>query len=139
MSHTDAFPDRGTPEDIEAGALFQPKFDGEGLIPAIVTDAETGRVLMFAWMDRAALRATIETGFGHFYSRSRKRQWMKGEESGNTLRVQSLRTDCDQDVVQMVVHIAGNGVACHTGAVSCFYRELDLENDETGTVLRRIG
>jgi phosphoribosyl-AMP cyclohydrolase len=121
------FAPRGTPEEVESGLLFQPKFDADGLIPAIVTDAQTGEVLMFAHMNAEALSLVLNTRIAHFWSRSRKRLWKKGEQSGNTLSVVELRTDCDQDVVWMKVKIAGNGVACHTGARSCFYRSLPLD------------
>lgn len=121
-----AFPARGSASEIETGSVFMPKFDGDGLIPAIVTDAETGRVLMFAWMNAEALKLTLETGNAHFWTRSRQRIWKKGEESGNLLDVVSVLTDCDQDVVQVSVNVRGAGAACHTGAASCFYRQVDL-------------
>ncbi len=130
-SPASTFAPRGTTTEVEQGTSFQPKFDGDGLIPAIVTDAQGAGVLMFAWMDQAALALTIETGIGHFYSRSRRKLWKKGEESGNLLRVTEMRTDCDQDVVWLKVHVEGNGVACHTGAVSCFYRTLPLGTPAT--------
>lgn len=120
------FAARGTTHDIEHGARFCPKFDEHGLLPAIVTDAATGEVLMFAWMNAEALRLTIERGIAHFYSRSRGKLWMKGEESGNLLRVLDLRTDCDQDVVALKVTVEGNGIACHTGSRSCFYRSVPV-------------
>jgi phosphoribosyl-AMP cyclohydrolase len=120
------FAARGTTAQIEAGLAFQPKFDADGLIPAIVTDAGTGEVLMFAWMNAQALALTIETRLGHFWSRSRGKLWKKGEESGNLLRVSELRTDCDQDALWLKVVVEGDGVACHTGAASCFYRSLPL-------------
>jgi phosphoribosyl-ATP pyrophosphohydrolase/phosphoribosyl-AMP cyclohydrolase len=88
------------------------------LLPAIVQDAESGRVLMLAWMDEEALRLTRETGEAHFFSRSRGRLWRKGETSGNTLAVEELRDDCDGDAVLLRVHPAGP--ACHTGSESCF-------------------
>src|SRR5829696_4914709 len=97
------FAPRGTPSEIEAGSLFQPKFDADGLIPAIVTDATSGDVLMFAWMNAESLSLTLETRLAHFWSRSRDRMWKKGEESGNLLRVGEIRTDCDQDVVWLKV------------------------------------
>ena len=81
---------------------------------------------MFAWMNAEALALTLETRVGHFWSRSRSRLWKKGEESGNLLRVSELRTDCDQDVVWLKVSVEGDGVACHTGERSCFYRSLPL-------------
>ena len=117
---------RGSSHDIEHGEAFAPLFDADGLIPVIVTDRNSREILMFAWMNAEALRLTLTTGYGHFWSRSRKRLWLKGEESGNRLAVRTARTDCDQDVLQLEVEVEGNGVACHTGARSCFYRELDL-------------
>lgn len=122
---TDIFPSRTSPKDIETGSLFQPKFDGAGLIPAIVTDAASGGVLMFAFMNAEALRLTLETKFAHFWSRSRGKMWKKGEESGNVLVVREILTDCDQDVIWLRVDVGGDGVACHTGAKSCFYRGLE--------------
>jgi phosphoribosyl-AMP cyclohydrolase len=120
------FAARTTPDEIESGTQFQPKFDADGLIPAIVTDAASGAVLMFAWMNAEALALTLQTQLGHFWSRSRNRLWKKGEESGNLLRVVEMRTDCDQDVVWLKVSVEGDGRACHTGERSCFYRTLPL-------------
>ena len=120
------FASRGTPAEAESSLRFQPKFDADGLIAAIVTDAASGDVLMFAWMNAEALATTLETRFGHFWSRSRGRPWKKGEESGNLLRVSEVRTDCDQDVVWLKVSVEGAGVACHTGERSCFYRSPPL-------------
>ena len=128
------FAPRGSTEEIERGDVFQPKFGPDGLIPAIVTDADTGDVLMFAWMNAEALALTIETGLAHFWSRSRQRIWKKGEESGNLLRVREIRTDCDQDVLWLKVHVEGEGVACHTGARSCFYRALSPQRTDDGAV-----
>jgi phosphoribosyl-AMP cyclohydrolase / phosphoribosyl-ATP pyrophosphohydrolase len=88
------------------------------LLPAIVQDAETGRVLMLAWMDDEALRLTRETGEAHFFSRSRGRLWRKGETSGNTLQVEELRDDCDGDA--LLLRVRPSGPACHTGSESCF-------------------
>ncbi len=124
------FKARTTRDEVERGSAFMPKFDEHGLIPAIVTDAATGAVLMFAWMDANALALTIETRVAHFYSRSRAKLWKKGEESGNLFSVVELRTDCDQDVVSVAVTVGGNGVACHTGAVSCFYRSIPLGQEQ---------
>lgn len=107
----------------EQGHDFMPKFDGSGLLCAIAQDHLTGEVLMLAFMDREALDATLASGLAHFHSRSRGRLWMKGESSGNVLRVQSIRVDCDQDAVLLMVK--PEGPACHTGARSCFYRALD--------------
>jgi phosphoribosyl-AMP cyclohydrolase len=108
-----------------------PKFDSAGLLTAVVQHAETGEVLMVAFMDREALDKTRETGLAHFYSRSRGRLWLKGETSGHVMRVQQLLADCDQDA--LVVKALPEGPACHTGARRCFYRALD------GDVLRHIG
>jgi phosphoribosyl-AMP cyclohydrolase / phosphoribosyl-ATP pyrophosphohydrolase len=90
----------------------------DGLRAAVVQDADSGRVLMLAWMDDEALRATQETGEAHFFSRSRSRLWRKGESSGNTLAVEELREDCDGDAI--LLRVRPNGPACHSGAVSCF-------------------
>jgi phosphoribosyl-AMP cyclohydrolase len=122
----DLFAPRGDAKAIERGLDFQPKFDADGLIPAIVTDAASGEVLMFAWMNAEALALTLEQGVAHFYSRSRRRMWSKGEESGNLLRVQEARVDCDQDVVWLKASVEGDGVACHTGSRSCFYRTVPV-------------
>ncbi len=116
----------GAKEELEEGLVFTPKFDSDGLIPAIVTEADGQDVLMFAFMNAQALRLTIDTGFAHFYSRSRGKLWKKGEDSGNVLEVVSLKTDCDQDVVWLSVRISGHGAACHTGRKTCFYRQIPL-------------
>ncbi len=116
------FTARDDAADIEEGAEFAPKFDADGLIPAIVTDAESGDVLMFAWMNAEALAATLGDGVATFYSRSRGKLWRKGETSGETLKVLEARTDCDQDVIWLKVAPQGRGAACHTGRRSCFYR-----------------
>jgi len=135
MADTDTrFSTRGDKESLEEALAFQPKFDADGLVPAIVTEASTGEVLMFAWMNADALACTIETGVGHFWSRSRRALWKKGEESGNVLKVVELRTDCDQDVVWLRVTVAGDGVACHTGRRSCFYRSVPLGSAPTAAL-----
>lgn len=133
------FASRGTPQEVESGLTFQPKFDADGLIPAIVTDAASGDLLMFAWMNAEALALTLQTRTGHFWSRSRGRLWKKGEDSGNVLHVAQMLTDCDQDAVWLKVAVQGDGVACHTGARSCFYRSLPLGAEpSTELVMRRI-
>ena len=99
------------------------KWDEQGLVPAIAQDAQTGRVLMLAWMDRAALEATAATGTAVYFSRSRGRQWRKGEESGHVQRVLEIRTDCDNDAVLLKVEQVG-GIACHTGRPACFFQKL---------------
>ncbi len=105
----------------ENALLADVKFDEKGLVCAIAQDAQTLRVLMVAWMNAEALQQTAATGFAHYYSRSRQKQWMKGEESGHTQKVHQLRLDCDGDAVVMLIEQAG-GIACLTGRESCFYR-----------------
>ncbi|OGS52326.1 MAG: phosphoribosyl-AMP cyclohydrolase [Erythrobacter sp. RIFCSPHIGHO2_12_FULL_63_10] len=102
-----------------------PRFDPQGLIAAIVLDAATQQVLMFAFMNADALRLTRETGFAHFWSRSRQGLWKKGESSGNTLKVEEILVDCDQDA--FVLRVVPAGPACHTGQPSCFYRRLEAD------------
>jgi len=129
-SGADAPPaDRGSKTDIEEGSSFRPRFDPDGLIPAIVTQDGSDTVLMFAFMNAEALSLTLETGVAHFWTRSRRRIWKKGEESGNFLRVLEVRTDCDQDVLWLRARVEGNGVACHTGRPSCFYRRVERAAD----------
>ena len=110
----------------ETGSTFYPKFDEKGLITAVVVEAVDGTVLMVGYMNEIALDKTQETGIVHFYSRSRQALWMKGETSGNTLKVEEIRVDCDQDALLVLARPAGP--TCHTGARSCFYRSLDGES-----------
>ena len=100
-----------------------PRYNPQGLVPAIVQDASTGQVLMLAWMNAEAYRLTLETGQVHFWSRSRQELWRKGATSGNTLTLVELRIDCDEDALLLQVNPAGP--ACHTGEVSCFYRKVN--------------
>ncbi len=109
----------------ETATALDPAWDAVGLITAVVTDRTSGALLMVAHMDREALDLTQATGEAHFWSRSRRRLWRKGETSGHVLRVVELRIDCDQDAVQLIVDPAGP--ACHTGARSCFYRRIEGE------------
>lgn len=104
--------------------LAEVSFDAQGLIPAIAQDATTGQILMVAWMNAESLAETAQTGRAVFWSRSRKRLWRKGEESGHVQQVRELRLDCDADVILLKVEQVG-GIACHTGRASCFYRRLD--------------
>jgi phosphoribosyl-AMP cyclohydrolase len=97
----------------------------DGLVPAVVQDDQTGEVLMVGFMNEQALRKTRETGFATFFSRSRGKLWTKGETSGNRLEVRRILVDCDDDTVLLRVRALGDGVACHTGERSCFFRELD--------------
>lgn len=102
--------------------MFQPKFDANGLLTAVVTHAETGELLMVAHMNAEAIEATQQTGRAHFWSRSRAALWLKGESSGHFLNVQNILVDCDQDCLW--VKALPEGPACHTGAPSCFFRRL---------------
>jgi phosphoribosyl-AMP cyclohydrolase len=97
------------------------KFNEAGLVPAIAQDAETGRVLMMAWMNEEAVRQTVKTGFAHYYSRSRKKQWKKGESSGHVQGIEEMFLDCDGDTILLIVN--QTGPACHTRRESCFYRQ----------------
>lgn len=116
---------------LEEGEALTPKFDANGLIPAICTDAATGVVLMFAFMNEEALSRTIQTGEAWYWSRSRQKLWHKGETSGNTQAIVDIRTDCDQDVIWISVDQRG-GAACHTGRKSCFYRRIDADPSAAG-------
>ena len=102
------------------------KFDDSGLVPAIVQDVENGEVLMLAYMNQEAVQQTIETGSAHFYSRSRKKLWRKGETSGHVQTVSEIRIDCDGDTVLMKVR--QEGAACHKGYRNCFFRKLEGES-----------
>jgi phosphoribosyl-AMP cyclohydrolase len=104
----------------ETGATLDIKFNDQGLVPAIVQDADTKQVLMMGWMNDAALRQTLQTRKATFYSRSRNKMWVKGEESGNVQEVLEARVDCDQDVVLLLCK--SHGPACHVGYHTCFYR-----------------
>lgn len=129
----------GSADELENGMRLTPRFDGAGGVAAVATDADTGEVLMLAWMNDEALALTIQTGEAHFWSRSRKKIWKKGEESGNVLRVVELRTDCDQDAVWLKVRIAGHGAACHTGHRTCFYRSIPVGGTVSETSLEHAG
>ena len=98
----------------------------DGLVPAIVQDAESGEVLMMGFVNETSYAKTLETGFVTFWSRTRQKLWMKGETSGNRLRVQSVATDCDQDALLFRVAVEGDGLVCHEGTVSCFTRDIAL-------------
>ena len=108
-------------------APFTPKFDGAGLLTAIVVDADGGSILMLAHMDKEALAKTRESGLAHFHSRSRQRLWMKGETSGNRLAVKRILTDCDEDSVVVRVERLGDGKTCHTGTRTCFTTDIELD------------
>jgi len=121
-------PPPGDKHALEEGSAFTPRFDAQGLITAVVTDAADGVLLMVAHMNAEALAKTLETGIAHYWSRSRSTLWKKGETSGNVQHVVEIRTDCDQDALQLSVRVAGDGATCHTGRRSCFYRNVSLES-----------
>jgi phosphoribosyl-AMP cyclohydrolase len=112
------------------------KFDGNGLIPAIIQEQGTGRVLMMAWMNRASLQETLRTGKTHFWSRSRQKFWMKGEESGNTQTVREVAFDCDGDC--LLIQVEQHGPACHEGYKSCFFRSVDGQGEAFHTTDTRM-
>ena len=119
------FPARTTNAEIELGKTLQPKFGADGLIPCITQDIATGQVLMFAFMNAESLAHTLRTKKATYWSRSRNKLWVKGEESGNVQMVKELFTDCDQDVLLIKVEQTGAANAsCHNGYKSCFYRRL---------------
>ena len=113
---------------LEEGAAFSPKFDAHGLLTAVVADAKDGAILMLAHMNAEALSLTLQTGIAHYWSRSRKAIWKKGESSGNLQTVTEILTDCDQDAILLKVEVAGHAATCHTGRRSCFYRAVQVEN-----------
>ena len=120
--------------EIEEGVAFLPRYDRDGLIACIAVDDRDGAVLMLAYMNAEALALTIRTGIAHYWSRSRRQLWRKGDTSGQTQSVVELRTDCDQDALLMRVRVGGDGGACHTGRRSCFYRSVERGEDGAATL-----
>jgi phosphoribosyl-AMP cyclohydrolase len=121
---TSSFAPRGDKRTLEEGQDFAPKFDRDGLIVCVTTEHKTGDILMVAYMNEDALRLTLETGVAHYWSRSRNELWRKGDTSGQVQTVVEMRTDCDQDAIELAVEAGGDGKACHTGRRSCFYRRV---------------
>ena len=119
------FPTAPDAHALERGEVLSPRFNADGLIAAVATDAGTGEVLMLAWMNAEALRLTLDTGQAHYFSRSRQALWKKGESSGQIQIVVEARIDCDQDAVWLKVIAGGDGGACHVGFRSCFYRVVE--------------
>lgn len=115
---------------MEADGPMRPKFGADGLITAVAQNSIDGTILMLAHMNEQALRLTLETGFAHFWSRSRNTLWKKGESSGNMLKVEQILVDCDQDALILKVSGQGAEAACHTGLKSCFYREAHLQDGQ---------
>lgn len=130
------FAQRKNVEQVEEGLELAPKFDAAGLIAVIATDYATGEVLMHAYMNRDALEKTMGTGVAHYWSRSRKKLWRKGETSGLVQRVRQIRIDDDQDAIWLRVDVEG-GASCHVGYRSCFYREI-RPGGKTGAVLKCV-
>jgi len=133
MTHTH-FPAPGAKKELEEGAVLTPRFDKDGLVACITTDAKDGTILMLAWMNAEALALTIETGVAHYWSRSRQGLWRKGDTSGQTQKVIAMHTDCDQDAILLSVEPGGDGGACHTGRRSCFYRRIERADNGTHLV-----
>jgi len=122
---TDLFPEAHNKHDLERGSALAPRFNADGLVVAVAQHADTGEILMLAWMNDEALKLTVETSIAHYFSRSRNELWKKGETSGQLQDVVELRVDCDQDAVLLKVRPRGDGGACHVGFRSCFYRVLE--------------
>jgi phosphoribosyl-AMP cyclohydrolase len=133
MVQSPSFTPRGSTAQVEEGLALSPKFDADGLITCVATDARTGDVLMVAHMNAEALARTVASGEAWYYSRSRRALWRKGESSGHVQRVVEMRVDCDQDAVWIKVEQAGGG-ACHTGRRSCFYRAVPLKQSGVTTL-----
>ena len=109
---------------MKDGWLNKVNWAQDGLVPAVAQETGSGRVLTVAWVNREALQKTVQTGEAHYWSRSRRKLWRKGEESGHVQKVRSIRLDCDEDVILLEVEQVG-GIACHTGRHSCFFQKLD--------------
>jgi phosphoribosyl-AMP cyclohydrolase len=127
------FAERQTIEQVEEGHELAPKFDADGLMPVVTTDADSGEVLMHGYMNAEALTKTIETGEAHYWSRSRKVLWHKGATSGLVQKVQEIRIDDDQDAVWLRVDVQG-GASCHVGYRSCFFRSVPVGADKDAPV-----
>ncbi len=120
----------------EEGRSFSPRFNNEGLIPVVVQEQESNKVLMLAYMNKEALDQTLDKGEAVFFSRSRQKLWHKGEESGNRLQIVTITVDCDQDTLLLRVQILGDKKACHTGRKTCFYRDLQDLHGKRDLVVR---
>ena len=138
MDTQNTFALRGGKLEIEEGVDFSPKFDADGLIPAMVMDATTREPLMLAYMNEESLRRTLEIGEAVYWSRSRQEFWHKGATSGHIQRIAEIRTDCDQDALVLLIEQIGAG-ACHTGRNSCFYRKVTAAEGGGVVKLELIG
>ncbi len=128
------FAARESVEQVEEGDALAPKFDDNGLIPVVTTDAKTGELLMHGYMNAEALTKTIKTGEAYYWSRSRQTLWHKGATSGLVQSVVEMRIDDDQDAVWLRVNVAGSGASCHVGYRSCFFREIPIGEAVKGPV-----
>lgn len=126
---------RRSVQQVEEGSELAPKFNAEGLVPCVTTDAASGEVLMLGWMNDKSLRLTLETGEAHYFSRSRRTIWHKGATSGLVQKVVEARIDDDQDAIWLQVEVSGSGASCHVGYRSCFYRSVPVGR-EVGQQLR---
>ena len=125
-----------TKQNIEEGLEFIPQFDENDLIPAIAQDAETGQILMVAYMNREALDTTIQSGYATYFSRSRQKLWKKGEESGHLQKVEQILVDCDQDC--LIVKVTVDGGQCHVGYQTCFYRALKKADNKLKFIADKV-
>tara|TARA_B100000989_G_scaffold298759_2_gene289652 strand:- start:4495 stop:4968 length:474 start_codon:yes stop_codon:yes gene_type:complete len=129
------FSKRKNVEEIEEGNKLQPKFDTNGLIPVVTSDSHTKLVLMHGYMNDEAFSLSIKTGYAHYWSRSRKILWKKGETSGLNQKIIEMKIDDDQDCVWIEVSVEGNGASCHVGYKSCFYRKIIFDENNGSTKL----
>ena len=133
-SCSNSFPAPGSKADLEEGTALSPRFNADGLVTCVTTDAATGELLMVAHMNADALARTLETGEAWYWSRSRGELWHKGATSGQIQTVVEMRVDCDQDALWLKVNVAGDGGCCHTGRRSCFYRRVETADGKPGLV-----
>ncbi len=135
MSAQADFPPPGDKTHLESGSILTPRFGADGLVTCVVTDADDGMVLMLAHMNAEALALSIESGVAHYWSRSRRELWRKGDTSGSVQSIVEMRVDCDQDAVWLKVRVGGSGASCHTGRRSCFYRIVETGPIAAGGVV----
>jgi phosphoribosyl-AMP cyclohydrolase len=133
-SCSSSFPPPGLKADLEEGTVLTPRFNADGLVTCVTTDAATGALLMVAHMNAEALAKTLETGEAWYWSRSRGELWHKGATSGQIQTVVEMRVDCDQDALWLKVNVAGDGGCCHTGRRSCFYRKVETQDGKPSLV-----
>lgn len=125
-------------DNLDETLSFTPKFDQDGLMPAMAIEQSSGTALMQAYVNLEALKKTLETGYAHFWSRSRQAFWMKGETSGNRLIIKDVLIDCDQDSLCFLVEMEGAKAACHTGRRTCFYRSISLQASDSSEEIKNF-